>query len=106
VRTNRRIYHLLRHRPHAVVHYEELVREPEATLQSLMQQLGLAFDQSQMQWAAHVRHNVGGNGMRRRDTSELKLDERWREYWNLPQRLVIDAATLPGRFPFMKLGAA
>jgi Sulfotransferase family len=106
VRTNRRIYHLLRNRPHAVVHYEELVREPEATLQSLMHQLGLAFDQSQMQWASHVRHNVGGNGMRRRDTSELKLDERWREYWNLPQRLVIDAATLPGRFPFMKLGAA
>jgi Sulfotransferase family len=105
VRTNRRIYHLVRNKRHAVIHYEELVQRPEETLQSLMQQLGLSFDRSQMLWASHIRHNVGGNGMRRRETSELKLDERWREHWNVAQRLVIDAATLPGRFPFVKLGA-
>ena len=44
VRTNRRIYQLVRNRPHAVIHYEELVRHPEEKLRSLMQQLGLAFD--------------------------------------------------------------
>ena len=106
VRTNRRIYHLVRNRPHAVIHYEGLVKHPEPTLQSLMQQLGLSFDSRQLEWASQIRHNVGGNGMRRRDKSELKLDERWRGYWSLPQRLVIDAATLPGRFPFVKLGTA
>ena len=105
VRTNRKIYQIVSKRPHAVIHYEELVKRPEPTLQSLMQRFGLSFDPVQLEWASQVRHNVGGNGMRRRDTSVLKLDERWREYWSLPQRLVIDAATLPGRFPFVKLGA-
>jgi hypothetical protein len=106
VRTNRRIYQLVSNRPHAVIHYEELVKHPQPTLQSLLQRFGLSFDSRQLEWASQVRHNVGGNGMRRKDASELKLDERWREYWNLPQRLVIDATTLPGRFPFVKLGAA
>lgn len=106
VRTNRKIYHLVRNRPHAIIHYEQLVEHPERTLDLLMRQLGLSFDRRQLQWASQVRHNVGGNGMRRHKTSELKLDDRWRARWTFPQRLVIDAATLPGRFPFVKLGTA
>ena len=32
VRTNREIYNVVKHRPHAVVHYEQLVQRPEHTL--------------------------------------------------------------------------
>jgi len=104
VRTNREIYDLIKDRPHAVVHYEELVRNPEQTLSGLMREMGLAFDPSQLQWAEPVRHNVGGNGMRRGRSSELKLDEKWRERFSLPQQMVIDAGTLLGRYPLVKLG--
>ena len=87
-----------------MVHYEELVRNPEQTLSGLMRELGLAFDPNQLQWAEPVRHNVGGNGMRRGTSSELKLDEKWRERFSLPQQMVIDAGTLLGRYPLVKLG--
>ena len=103
VRTNREIYNVVRHRPHAVVHYEQLVRDPERTLSLLMQELGLSFDPRQLQWASAVRHNVGGNGMRRGSSSELKLDKKWRDQFTLLQKLVIDASTFPGRYPFVKL---
>jgi Sulfotransferase family len=104
VRTNREIYDLVKNRPHAVVHYEELVRNAEQTLGGLMQEVGLAFDPNQLQWAEPVRHNVGGNGMRRGTSSELKLDEKWRDHFSLPQQVAIDAGTLLGRYPLVKLG--
>ena len=102
VRTNRGIYGIVKDRAHAVIHYEDLVRRPEQTLGLLMQRLGLSFHPQQLQWASGARHNVGGNGMRRGDSSELRLDERWRQHFTLPQKLVIDAGTLPGRYPFLK----
>lgn len=104
VRTNREIYDLVKHRPHAVIRYEQLVKHPEPVLTDLMLELGLSFDPRQLQWASIVRHNVGGNGMRRNTSSELKLDEKWRDHFTLLQKLVIDAGTLPGRYPFVKFG--
>jgi Sulfotransferase family len=98
VQTNREIRRLLDGRPHAVVHYEELVHNPERTLRALMQQLGLGFHPGQLDWAAHERHNVGGNHARWRQTSELQLDERWREVLTLPQKIAIQLGTLPGRY--------
>jgi hypothetical protein len=89
-------------RPHSVVRYEELVRNPEQVLDSLMRQLGLSFDRQQLEWASQVRHNVGGNGMRRSHSSELKLDEKWRDHLTLLQKLAIDAGTLLGRYRFAK----
>jgi Sulfotransferase family len=102
VRTNREIYELVRDRPHSVVRYEQLVRNPEQVLATLMEELGLSFDPRQLEWASEVRHNVGGNGMRRCRSSELKLDEKWRKHFNLLQKLAIDAGTLPGRYLFAK----
>ncbi len=104
IRTNREIYNAVKDRPHAVVRYEQLVQRPEETLTSLMQGLGLAFDPRQLQWATPVRHNVGGNGMRRRASGELKLDERWRDQLSLVEKVAIDIGTVPGRYPFLKLG--
>ena len=89
----------MKDRPHSVVRYEELVRNPEQVLGSLMRQLGLSFDPRQLEWASQMRHNVGGNGMRRSHSSELKLDEKWRDEFTLLQKLAIDAGTLLGRYP-------
>ena len=102
VRTNREIYDLVKHRPHSVVRYEQLVRSPEQVLTVLMEDLSLSFDPRQLEWASQVRHNVGGNGMRRSRSSELQLDEKWRDHLTLLQKLTIDAGTLLGRYPFAK----
>lgn len=102
VRTNREIHELVKDRRHAVVRYEQLVLQPEQVLAALMAELGLEFDPVQLQWASQTRHNVGGNGMRRSSSSELKLDEQWRDRFNLLQKLAIDAATILGRYPFAK----
>jgi len=102
VRTNREIYDLVKHRPHSLVRYEELVGSPEQVLGALMRELGLSFDPRQLDWASQVRHNVGGNGMRRTSSSELKLDDKWRGEFTLLQKLAIDAGTLFGRYPFAR----
>ena len=102
VRTNREIYELVRDRPHSVVRYEQLVRSPEPVLTALMGDLGLPFDPRQLEWASQIRHNVGGNGMRRSQSSELKLDEKWRDHLTFLQKVTIDAGTLLGRYPFAK----
>jgi hypothetical protein len=104
VTSSRDIYDLVKRAPHAIVHYEQLVREPELTLSSLMHQLGLEYDPRQLDWAKQVRHNIGGNRMRRATESELRLDESWRHKLTLAQKLAIDAATIPARYPFIKLG--
>jgi hypothetical protein len=104
VRTNREIYELVKQRAHSVVQYEQLVRKPERVLAALMQGVGLSFDPCQLEWAAQTRHNVGGNSMRRSNSSELKIDEKWREHFSLPQKMMIDAGTLLGRYPLVKLG--
>jgi hypothetical protein len=104
VATNRDIYNLIRRVPHGVVHYEQLVSEPEQTLGTLMRQIGLEYDPGQLDWANEVRHNAGGNRMRWQGTSELKLDDAWREKLTFPQKLAIDAGTIAGRYPFIGLG--
>jgi hypothetical protein len=93
VSTNLGIQTLVADRPHAVVRYEELVRNPERTLDGLMRRLGLAFHPAQLDWTAHERHNVGGNRMRRQSASVLRLDERWREELTPAQRAVIESET-------------
>ena len=103
VGTNRAIYACLRNRPHVIVRYEQLVRDAERTLVGMMQHLGIAFHPMQLSWAAQERHNVGGNRMRWNGSSELKLDAAWRKKLSFAQKLTIDACTIPGRYPFLKL---
>jgi Sulfotransferase family len=103
VGTNRAIYAYLKGRPHAIVRYEQLVSDAERTLVGIMQHLGLAFHPIQLSWATQERHNVGGNRMRWNGSSELKLDVAWRKELSLAQKLTIDAGTIPGRYPFVKL---
>ena len=104
VLTNREIHDLVKPVPHAVAHYEQLVRHPERTLGVLMHQIGLKFDPEQLDWANQVRHNVGGNHMRWSEESRLSLDETWREKLSFTQKFAIDTGTLAGRYPFLRMG--
>lgn len=104
VASNRVSYNVVKDIPHAVVHYEDLVQRPEETLRNLLKPLGLDFDPRQLDWTAELRHNVGGNRMRWNKQSVLSLDETWRQGLTLVQKLAIDAGTLPGRYPFIRLG--
>jgi len=104
VLTNREIHDLVKPVPHAVVHYEQLVRHPERTLGVLMHQIGLEFDPQQLDWANQVRHNVGGNHMSWSEESRLSLDETWREKLSFTQKFAIDTGTLAGRYPFLRMG--
>src|SRR5262249_34904248 len=100
VQTNRGLRKLLAGYPHAVVHYEDLVGNPKHTPSILMRQLRLDFDPNQLDWAAQERHNVGGNHTRWRNTSELQLDERWREILTLSQKIAIRLGTFPERYQY------
>ena len=103
VDTNRRVYRLIKDRPHHILRYEDLVTRPEDTLGSLMQSIGLSFDLGQLNWAAQERHNVGGNDMRQDSTSELMLDDKWRHELTLFQKLAIDLGTIFGRYPAVRV---
>ena len=52
--------------------------EPERTLKSVLQPLGLTYHPQQLSWAEQVKHNVAGNRMRRQQKSQLVLDECWK----------------------------
>jgi hypothetical protein len=83
--------------PHTVVRYEDLVRDPEHTLRSVLAPLGLDFDPGQLAWAEHAKHIVAGNRMRWEANSQLVLDETWRGRLNAMQQRVIDLGTLRSR---------
>lgn len=83
----------LRSVPHSVVHYEDLVREPETTLRSVLRPLGLDFDPRQLSWAEAEKHEVAGNHIRFEQTSRLILDEAWKESLSPMQKLAIELGT-------------
>jgi hypothetical protein len=86
----------LRDTRHAVIRYEDLVRDPCATLAPVMQVLGLTLEAGQLDWARSVHHNLGGNGkvLLSRD-STLRLDESWKHSLGPLRRLEIDVLTAP-----------
>jgi hypothetical protein len=79
--------------PHSVVHYEDLVRAPDATLQSVLEPLGLNFDPRQLRWAEAEKHEVAGNNIRFDATSRLVLDEAWKQALSPMQKLAIGMGT-------------
>jgi Sulfotransferase family len=87
----------LRSVPHSVVHYEDLVRDPKAALRSILQPLGLDFDPRQLEWAEAEKHEVAGNHMRFNATSELVLDESWRQSLSPLKQRAINLGTLLSR---------
>jgi hypothetical protein len=60
------------------VHYEQLCRSPERTLEGIHRFLGTNPRHALSDFRC-VSHHVIGNGMRLDTTSEIMVDERWRE---------------------------
>jgi len=60
------------------VHYEKLCKETETVLGQLFIFLGLEPEKRAKDFRS-VEHHVIGNGMRLDTTSEVQLDERWRD---------------------------
>jgi hypothetical protein len=87
------------------VHYENLVRDPPATLKTNLEPIGLSFDPRQLAWAEAEKHEIAGNHMRFDDTSELVLDEGWRKSLSPLRRRAIDFGTLISRQTLRKTGS-
>jgi hypothetical protein len=99
------IRRVLKSVPHSVVHYEDLVRDPAGTLQSVLQPLGLDFDPRQLAWAEAEKHEVAGNHVRFDAKSDLVLDEGWKESLSPLRQRAIDLGTLLSRQTLPKTGA-
>ena len=91
--------------PHSVVHYEDLVRDPAGTLQSILQPLGVDFDPRQLAWAEAEKHEIAGNHVRFDAKSELVLDEGWKKSLSPLRQRAIDFGTLISRQTVPKTGA-
>jgi hypothetical protein len=78
---------------HTVVHYEDLVRDPEHTLKACLEPVGLVFESQQLRWADAVKHQVAGNGMRFKSSDRLVLDESWKDGLSPMQQATIDIGT-------------
>jgi len=87
----------LKRTPHSVVKYENLVLNPEVTLQNALESLGLEFDSRQLAWAEQVKHSFAGNHVRRQTKSELVLDERWKDELSITQKAIIGLGTVFSR---------
>jgi hypothetical protein len=61
------------------VRYEDLAVRPEAELRRICEFLGLTPEQVTLNFRARPQHVIG-NGMRLDRTSDIRLDERWREH--------------------------
>jgi hypothetical protein len=59
------------------IQYEELCRQPEATLRSISKFLGMDTQQINLDFRSKTQH-VLGNDMRLKSGSDIRLDERWR----------------------------
>ena len=92
-----RTYLSLVGKPHTMIRYEELVSRPRLELQSLMQYMGLEFEEGQFDWANQESHNLAGNRMRRGGDSTLKLDTSWRDELSAMQKAGISMLSAPGR---------
>jgi hypothetical protein len=80
-RCNEEAEHILRHLNKSrwiMVRYEDLCNDRENTLRTLLEFLGLNPGKCAREFRT-VEHHVLGNGMRLDTTSEIRLDERWRE---------------------------
>lgn len=87
-----RIKWMLRATPHAVVQYEELVHDPERTLGSVLEPLGLRFDSRQLLGSEQVQHTLSGNKFRWRPNG-IVLDQRWKQSLSQSQQLAIRLGT-------------
>lgn len=66
------------------VRYEALASAPQAELERICSFLGIQFRPQMLEFAAAESHIANGNRMRFGDSSEIRLDERWRKELSAP----------------------
>ena len=71
------------------VRYEELCADPRATLRRLAIFLGLDPEKILLDFRSRTQHVIG-NGMRMDNTSEIRLDERWKSHLTLDDLRAFD----------------
>lgn len=78
---NMRIMAACRNDPQTVMlSYEQFCREPQQELRRLLGAAGLAYDESILStWGEAPIHTLGGNRMKRSTSSEIVLDEGWKQ---------------------------
>jgi Sulfotransferase family len=92
LRVHEEIRRMLRSVHHSVIYYEDLVRDPEGTLGSILKPLGLQFDPAQLRWTEQRQHTLAGNKLRWQPNA-LILDERWKESLSPAKRFIIGLGT-------------
>jgi hypothetical protein len=60
------------------IRYEELCRDPEATVSKICAFLDLPFEPSMLTFSGDTQHNIGGNRMRMSGLNEIREDVKWR----------------------------
>ncbi len=71
------------------VRYEDYCKDPEVTLSRLHQFLGVEPDRRSRAFRS-VEQHVVGNGMRLDPTSDVRVDERWRDVLTEQDRRTFD----------------
>ncbi len=74
-----------------VLFYEDLCADPEREIRGLSTFLGLPFDPATLEPAREALHLVGASGSSwQKGSSEIRLDERWREELSADRRAEIE----------------
>ncbi len=60
------------------IHYEDLARDPEASLKEICGFVGVDFQDDMLRFREAVNVGIGGNRMRKNTSNEIVLDERWK----------------------------
>ncbi len=66
------------------IRYEDLCADPSGTMNAVYRFLGLEESDAFRDFKS-AEHHVVGNGMRLDDTSEIRLDDRWRQTLTAPE---------------------
>lgn len=73
------------------IHYEELCRDPEATMKRACEFVSLEYQPEMLTLRKSEAHNIGGNPMRfKTGEQEITLDERWRDQLSKEELLEFD----------------
>lgn len=67
-----------------LMHYEDLVINPEETLRGICGFLKIDYDPAMLDFKSVVHHNVNGNDMKFSSASVLKLDDTWKHRLSKP----------------------
>ena len=88
---------MLARQPHVTLRYEDFVADPAGEMGRVLGWLGLQFEPQQLDWTAHLHHNICGNHMRFTRKPEIRLDDAWRGALSPGQKAAIALLTSPAR---------